>query len=244
MVTGNTGIANARLSAGGWRRITIQCLRNGQAVAEATVEPVAAGEVFLIAGNEHEKPKVRNDFHPLDEISRIVLFDLESGTWNDYSDVSLLPVWLETLRTLSGLVRTPIGVIDASSNGDTAYSTLRRAGAAVDRCRCVLWQGNVDALASQIGCEEYVQTMVNLRLSCVHDWGHCPPWIVAVSPNATPLIRTAINRTCSLPGFAPGPDLDQIGEMFHLPDGGFNAEGARLAGSLWFASIWQLLCGR
>ncbi|MDR3710765.1 MAG: hypothetical protein P4L33_20900 [Capsulimonadaceae bacterium] len=267
MIAGETGVANARVPAGGWRQITIRWGRNGNWLTETTTPPIAAGEIFLIAGDSVSHGQTRMPAPPCAASNRISVMDLASGKWHQDDDrqpSATWPVWHQTFDNLSTLARVPIGVIDVSRPatpavawrpGTQPYAKLKRAGECADRFRAVLWQTGLTDVECAIEADEYVRTMVTIRDSALKDWGFTPSWLIgtctygagAADVTAQTGIRRAVQMLCKTPGFESGADLDLLDPECRLPPdglGGLNSRGEDLASLAWFAAIWPLIAGR
>lgn len=250
MTTGKTGVANAKITSAGWFRLAIRCERNNHPVAEAAVEPVAIGEVFLIAGDcAAAGPPA---LEPLDARAALIALDPSTGAWSAIEAARFDHWWARSLLAIGTLVRCPVGVVDISAAGSTLadwapgrarYAALKRAGQAVDLCRSVLWQC---ARQGDAGGASYAASLTALREAVHRDWGHSAAWIVARSPGAAydgdvdaeNAVRHSIDHIDRAPGFTPGPDLDLI------PEGISPELHLSIAATLWFASIWKLIAGK
>ena len=125
-------------------------------------------------------------------------------------------------------------------------SQLRAQGGSLLRAR---FQGESDVI-EKVSTDTYVSNLKEIRSRLASEWGFEPPWLLAKStmhptvyndPTHEGMIRTAIDRLWTVPGFRPGPDTDILGgENRGGPQSRrhFSAIGQQRAGVLWFATVW------
>lgn len=259
--------AQARVPAGGWYRLELRWLKESQVTETAAVEPVGVGEVFVIAGQSYAEGA--NDAHLRveDPPGRVVALDIAKGTWGIANDPQPAmnnggTIWPPFGNALLPMVRVPVGLVNVAVGGTSSrqwlpgtplYERLKAAGKAAGRFRAVLWQQGESDVIERVSAETYVANIQKIREGLAHEWGFAPPWLLAKStlhptvyndPAQEGVIRTAIGRLWSLPGFRRGPDTDILDGENRGPVGSrqhFSEIGQRRAGLLWFASVWEEL---
>jgi len=267
MVSGPTAVANARIPAGGWRTIVIRWGRNNHWLGEIATPPVAAGELFVVAGDSPTKGQTRiEDAHTVVN-NRISILDVATQKWhfaNGSEPTTISPVWSALFDKLGALTRVPVGAIDVSrpatpcrawEHGQPAFAKLRRAGEAADRFRALLWHTGLAEVESATTADEYVQTMIAIHDRLAKELSFSPPWLVGASTYcegdvnilAQVAVRQGLQMLWKKSGFALGADLDQIDAAFRLPEDGrsvLNGAGEELAATAWLAAIWPLIVAR
>ncbi len=268
MLTGDTGVAQARVAAGGWYRLAVRCTRNAHAVAEAVVEPIGVGEVFVIAGQSYAEATNEVRLRNTDPLGRGVALDLLANKWRFANDP--LPnasrdggsIWPPLIDRLISLAQVPVGVVNVARSatasrqwlpGAELFTPLKKAGLAAGRFRAVLWQQGESDVLENTTTDKYVQNVKAIHDASAREWGFAPPWLVAKStyhpyvysrPEQEAAIRAAIDELWHTPGFIPGPDTDILGGAFRADrEHGehFSESGQYAAADLWFAAIWPLL---
>jgi len=256
------------LSAGGWYRLEVRALGgNGQPLAQATVEAVGCGEVFLISGQSYAAGA--NDEHLKidDPLGRSVKYDWVEKKWTTADDP--FPhvdtggtIWPAFANLIQPLLRVPVGLANVAVGGTASrqwlpgeplFDRFLQGGMALGRFRCVLWQQGESDVIENTPAHTYVDRLKLIRSSLCEHWGFEPPWLLAKStihptvydrPEAENRIRDAIGQLWRTPGFAPGPDTDILtGENRGGPKSRrhFSPIGQRRAGAMWFASVWGMM---
>ena len=109
----------------------------------------------------------------------------------------------------------------------------------------VLWQQGESDVIENTSIADYVSRLQSIRSAAVAAWQFSPAWYCALSthhptvynnPDGENRIRDAIRQVSQLPGFALGPDTDQL----RGPNRGgpksrrhFSALGQQNAAELW-----------
>lgn len=256
------------LPAGGWYRLETRALgTGGKPLAEAAVEAVGCGEVFLISGQSYAAGA--NDEHLKidDPLGRSVLYDWQAKSWRTANDP--FPhvdtggtIWPAFANLIQPMLQVPVGLLNVAVGGtasrqwmpgEALYDRFLQGGLSLSRFRHVLWQQGESDVIENIDTQTYVKRIQAIRSGLCRKWGFEPLWLPAKStihptvynkPAQENQIREAIAQLWRLPGFAPGPDTDILtGEN----RGGiksrrhFSPIGQRRAGVLWFASVWAAL---
>jgi dienelactone hydrolase len=259
--------AIARVPAGGWYRLEVRVRSGESTVAEAVVEPVGAGEVFLVAGQSYAAGANDELLKVDDPQGRVVAFDPARKVWQVAHDPQ--PgvgdggtIWPPLGNTLVPLARVPVAFVNVAVGGtasrqwlpgEVLYQKMVETGQSIGRFRAVLWQQGESDVIEKTPTAKYVENLVRIRGESAKAWGFEPPWLLAKStlhptvysdPQGELRIRTAIDQLVSLQGFRAGPDTDILaGENRGGPQSRrhFSGVGQRRAAQLWFASIWNEL---
>ncbi len=256
------------LPAGGWYRLEVQALdKGGQAIAQASVEAVGCGEVFLISGQSYAAGDNDELLKIDDPLGRSVKYDWIEKRWTKADDP--FPhvdtggtIWPAFANLIQPLLRVPVGIANVAVGGTASrqwlpgeplFERFTQGGLQLGRFRCVLWQQGESDVIENTPTETYVDRLKKIRSMLCDNWGFEPPWLLAKStlhptvydkPEAENRIREAIDRLWKEPGFAPGPDTDILnGENRGGPKTRrhFSPTGQRRAGAMWFASVWNLI---
>jgi hypothetical protein len=256
------------LYAGGWYRLELKAVGDfDKTIAEASVEAIGCGEVFLISGQSYAAGA--NDEHLKidDPLGRSVLYDWVEKQWRTANDP--FPhvdtggtIWPAFANLIQPLLRVPVGLVNVAVGGTASrqwmpgeelYDRFLHGGQALGRFRYVLWQQGESDVIENIDTLTYVQRLRTIRKSLCEQWGFEPQWLLAKStihptvydkPDGENRIRDAIGRLWKEPGFAPGPDTDILtGENRGGIDSRrhFSPVGQRRAGAMWFASVWAAM---
>ena len=263
-VEGGKVSARVRVPAGGWYRLEVRGVGGDRVTGTAKVEPFGVGEVFVIAGQSYAAGANDALLRVDDPEGRVAAFDAKGKTWRVAHDPQ--PgvgdggtIWPAFGNTLLPMVRVPIGLVNVASGGTSSrqwlpdtplYKNLDGAGKSVGRFRAVLWQQGESDVIEKVSTDTYVANLKEVRSRLASEWGFEPPWLLAKStlhptvyndPTHEGMIRTAIDRLWTVPGFRPGPDTDILGgENRGGPQSRrhFSAIGQQRAGVLWFATVW------
>lgn len=265
--TMSPGSARALIPAGGWYRLEVRAVAAGQVAAQAFVEPVGVGEVFVIAGQSYADGANEEHLQIEDSAGRVVACDALKKTWAVANDPQPNradggTIWPAMGNDLLPLARVPIGLMNAAVGGTSSrqwlpgealHQQLSDAGRVVGRFRAVLWQQGESDVIEGVSSDQYVRNLVAIRESLAEAWGFEPPWLLAKStlhptvydkPQEEGQIRAAIDQLVALPGFRPGPDTDILGAENRGGLGTrrhFSAVGQRRAGLMWCISLWSEL---
>jgi hypothetical protein len=261
--------AEVVVAAGGWYRLEVRWRGRDGATQVAAVEPLAVGEVFLVAGQSYATNTNDERLHVTDPGRRVSAFNVETGTWQLADDPQPAPdrsqngsIWPPVGDQLARALGVPIGFVNVAVGGTSTRQwmpteplsvRLHQAGRTICRFRAVLWQQGESDVLADTPTADYVSRLRQIRDAAVEAWGFAPPWICALSthhptvyrkPEAEARIREAITQVSRLPGFALGPDTDQL----QGPNRGgpqsrrhFSALGQRNAAGLWAAVLLRQL---
>lgn len=257
----------ARVPAGGWYRLEVRQFAEGKEVANALVEPIGVGEVFVIAGQSYAAGANDELTRVEDPQGRVVAFDVKTGKWDTANDP--MPnvgdggtIWPSLGNLLLPTLRVPIGFVNVAVGGtasrqwlpgETLYRNLLAAGKQTGSFRFVLWQQGESDVIEKVSTGTYVKNLAAIRGGLAKEWGFAPPWLLAKStlhptvyndPDGEEAIRVGIERLSASEGFLPGPDTDLLaGENRGGPDTRrhFSGVGQRRAALLWFSSLWEAL---
>lgn len=264
---GNQFAAQARIPAGGWYRLEVRCLSNGQTVATSMIEPFGVGEVFIVAGQSYAEGANDELLKVEDPHGRVVAYDMQKKTWAVANDPQPNAgtggtIWPPMGNYLLPLVRVPIGFVNVAVGGTASrqwlpgeklYNNLADAGTRIGRFRYVLWQQGESDVIERVSTETYIKHLTTIRGDLAKHWGFEPLWLPAKStlhptvykrPAEEEAIRTAIGQLWKLPGFHPGPDTDILGGENRGGIGSrrhFSGIGQRRAGLMWFSTVWHEL---
>lgn len=261
--------AEVAVAAGGWYRLEVRWRGRDGAIQVAAVEPIGVGEVFLVAGQSYATNTNDERLQVTDPGRRVSAFNVESGTWQLADDPQPAPdrsqygsIWPPVGDQLVRALGVPIGFVNVAVGGTSTRQwmpteplsvRLHQAGRTIGRFRAVLWQQGESDVLADTPTADYVSRLQQIRNAAVEAWGFAPPWICALSthhptvyrkPEAEARIREAITQVSRLPGFALGPDTDQL----QGPNRGgpqsrrhFSALGQRNAADVWAAVLLRQL---
>ena len=255
----------AEMVAGGWYRLEVRCQSEGKTVAAGSVEPVAVGEVFLVAGQSYAGGTNDELLKITDPHARVSSFDGRAKTWQIANDPQPHvgdggTIWPPLGDLLVPTLRVPVGFVNVSVGGTSTrqwmpdgelHKNLVAAGNAVGSFRAVLWQQGESDVIEKTTTETYIKNMIKIREAAAREWRFEPPWLLAKStlhptvyndPLGEERIRTAIHQLWKRPHFAPGPDTDLLsgenrGDVNSRRH--FSGIGQRRAALLWFVAIWN-----
>ena len=257
------------IGAGGWYRLEVRWRGRAGPTHLAVVEPVGVGEVFLVAGQSYATNTNDERLRVTDPGRRVSAFNVEMGTWQLADDPQPAPdgsqygsIWPPVGDQLARALGVPIGFVNVAVGGTSTRQwmpteplsvRLHHAGRTIGRFRAVLWQQGESDVYADTPAADYVSRLQQIRGAAVEAWGVAPPWICALSthhptvyrkPEAEARIRDAITQVSRLPGFALGPDTDQL----QGPNRGgpqsrrhFSALGQRNAADLWVEALLRQL---
>lgn len=256
------------IAAGGWYRLEVRGLsQSGQKIAEAAIDSIGVGEVFLISGQSYacgaNDERMRLD----DPLERTVLLDYQTKVWQTAHDP--FPhvdnggtIWPPFANAIQPLLRVPVGLVNVAVGGTGTHQWLPgeplfqrfvEGGQAAGRFRFVLWQQGESDVIHNVPTATYVERLLTIRGELAKQWRLDPAWLPAKStihptvykrPVEEARIRAAIDELWQKPGFYPGPDTDILtGENRGGPMSRrhFSAIGQRRAGLMWFAAVWSAL---
>ncbi|MBM4003908.1 MAG: sialate O-acetylesterase [Planctomycetes bacterium] len=257
--------AIARIPAGGWYRMQLRWKRKSEIVAEAVLEPLGVGELFVVAGQSYATNCNDERLKVQDPGQRIAAYDPATHSWRVAEDPQPAPdgsdggsIWPAVGDLLLPSLRVPIGFVNVAWGGTSSRQWLpgealhRRLCAVeqnVGRFRAVLWQQGESDVIEKTSSEQYVENLQRIRGAAEEAWGFAPPWLLAkstlhptvyVDPVGEGRIRTAIDQLARMPGFRAGPDTDLLdGDNRGGPGSRrhFSAAGQRRAAELWFATL-------
>ena len=266
IVNGTTWDSSVRVPAGKWYRLEIRLIVAKEPVAVGAVEPIGAGEVFVVAGQSYATNCNDERFNVTDPPGRVVAFDSANNSWRvahdpqptgDASDGG--SIWPPLGDALAKELVVPIAFANVAVGATSStqwmpevelHNRLTQVGKTLGRFRAVLWQQGESDVIAKTSTEKYVTNLQTIRMTAAKSWGFEPPWLLAKSTHHPTVyndvegegrIRAAIDElTAKHPGFRPGPDTDALqGE--HRGDAKsrrhFSGIGQRRAAELWFAAI-------
>lgn len=261
--TGEERWGRLYVPSGGWYRLELR-LRHGHAIiAQAAVEPIGVGEVFLIAGQSYAAGANDELLKLNDTTARAAAWDAPSNAWRVAHDPQPNvgeggTIWPAMVDELLPLWQVPIGLVNVSVGATSArqwlpdgelFARLMKAGNQVAAFRAVLWQQGESDVIEKTTADEYVERLQTIRAAAAAHWKAEPQWLLAKStlhptvyndPSGEGRIRAAIDRLWQSPGFRRGPDTDLLdGENRGDTNSHrhFTALGQRRAGRLWAGSI-------
>jgi hypothetical protein len=235
----------------------------------ATVEPVAVGEVFLVAGQSYATNTNDEVLQVKDHQLRVSAFHWETGQWQLANDPQPAPdrstggsIWPPVGDLLAQHLHVPIGFANVAVGGTSTRQwlpaeplsvRLQQIGRKLGTFRAVLWQQGESDVIENTSTADYVSRLQQIQAAAVASWQFTPPWFCALSthhptvyhrPDAENRIRDALLQVSRLPGFAPGPDTDTLqGENRGGPQSRrhFSPIGQRNAARLWADTLLQHL---
>lgn len=257
------------LAAGGWYRIELRARTGDRIEAQASVEPVGVGEIFVVSGQSYATNCNDQQLKVQDKSGRVAALDLKTGKWSvahdpqpaaDGSDGG--SIWPAFGDRLVADLHVPVGLINVAWGGtssaqwlpgESLHNRLVQAGKAVGNFRAVLWQQGESDVIGKVSTATYVDNLLTIRAKAVDAWKFSPTWFLAKStlhptvyndPEGELRIRKAIDILWELPGFGSGPDTDQLtGENRGGPNSRrhFTEAGQRRAAEMWRDSLHKQL---
>jgi hypothetical protein len=253
--------------AGGWYRFELICKKDDERIAEAIVEPVAIGEVFLVAGQSYAGGHNDELLKVTDPFQRVSAYDAKTKTWKVANDPQPNvgdggTIWPALGDLLVPVVRVPVGFANVSVGATSSkqwmpdgelHRQLVATGKELKTFRAVLWQQGESDVIEKTTLEMYVKNLLKIRETAAREWQFEPTWLLAKStlhptvynnPVGEERIRTAIHQLWKRPHFGPGPDTDLLsGENRGDKNSRqhFTGLGQRRAALLWFVSVWNEL---
>ncbi|MFN4918774.1 MAG: sialate O-acetylesterase [Planctomyces sp.] len=249
------------IPAGGWYRLDFRLLLPGKSPLLAAVEPVAVGEVFLIAGQSYATNTNDEVLQVRDPQLRVSAYDWETGKWRLANDPQPAPdrstggsIWPPVGDLLARHLHVPIGFANVAVGGTSTRQwlpaeplsvRLQQVGQKLGAFRAVLWQQGESDVIENTPTADYIARLQQIRAAAVAAWQISPPWFCALSthhptvynrPESENRIREALLQLSRQPGFALGPDTDKLqGENRGGPQSRrhFSAPGQRNAARLW-----------
>lgn len=265
IIEGTEFETSARVAAGGWYRLEVRCLKDGEVIAAGAVEPIGVGEVFVVAGQSYATNCNDERFNVADPQSHVVAFDSATGTWRVANDPQPVPdgsdggsIWPPLGDALAKELHIPIGFANVAVGGTSSiqwmpggnlHPRLVDVGKNIGRFRAVLWQQGESDVIAKTSVEQYVANLQTIRETAAQAWSFDPPWLLAKStlhptvyndPAGENRIRAAIDQLVKRPGFRAGPDTDTLagenrGDAKSRRH--FSGIGQRRAAELWQAAI-------
>jgi hypothetical protein len=245
--------------AGGWYKVEVQGLKDDKVVAEATVDHVGVGEVFLIAGQSNatncgeEQLRTRTgmvasfggeNWQPGD--------DPQPGVHDKTGGGSCWPAFGDALYEK---YHVPIGIASTGHSGSSVkawqpgseyfnWMMTRIKQLGTQGFRAVLWhQGESDV---GLTSEEYGRLLTNVITASKKEGGWDFPWFVAqvsyhnAQNPSYPTTREAQKHLWDKGVALEGPDTDTLtGD--NRDNGGrgihFSGKGERAHGKLWAGKV-------
>ena len=255
----------AEVTAGGWYRLDVRCLRNGIPIAEGSVEPFGVGDVFVVAGQSYAGGYNDDILTVAEPQQRVVAFDWQKKSWAVANDPQPHAgdggtIWPALGDMLVPMLRVPVGFVNVSVGATSTgqwkpegdlHKRLVAAGNDAGPFRAVLWQQGESDVLEKTPTDTYVKNMIGIREAAARAWQFEPTWLLAEStlhptvyndPVGEDRIRQGIRQLWKRPHFAPGPDTDLLsGENRGDANSRrhFSGIGQRRAALLWFVSIWN-----
>ncbi len=253
--------------AGGWYRLQLRCVDDGQTTAASSVEPIGVGEVFVVAGQSYAGGHNDEVLKVADPSQAVSTYDWQTKTWRVAHDPpphngdggSIWPplgdMLVPTLRVPVAFVNVSVGATSTTKwmPAGPLHKRLRDVGREIGSFRAVLWQQGESDVIEKTTTEDYVKNMREIREAASEAWGFDPPWLLAKStlhptvyndPVGERRIRSGTDQLWSQPGFRPGPDTDVLGGDNRGDAKSrrhFSPLGQKRAALLWFAVLWNEL---
>ena len=251
--------------AGGWYRLSIQCVSDGKIQAEGTLEPIGVGEVFLVAGQSYAGGANDELMKVMDPSQGVSTYDWQTKAWRIANDPPPHngdggSIWPPLGDMLAPTLRVPVAFVNVSVGGTSTtkwhptgelHKRLCAVGRDIGPFRAVLWQQGESDVIEKTSAETYVRNMREIRKVASDAWDFTPPWLLAkstlhptvyIDPVGERRIRDAIGDLWEEQGFRPGPDTDVLGGDNRGDVGSrrhFSGIGQRRAALLWFAILWN-----
>lgn len=254
-------IGLARISAGGWYRLNLQCRDGENILAVGTIEPIAVGEVILVAGQSYSTNCNDERLTVSDPEKRVVAFDYAKNSWAVANDPQPAPdgsdggsIWPPVGERLLKEFGVPIAFANVGVGATSTaqwlpegplHQRLREVGQRLGKFRAVLWQQGESDVLAQTTTDGYVANMRLIEKAASDAWKFQPHWLLAKSthhptvydnPTGENAIRSAVDSLATSTPFMLGPDTDTLrGEN----RGGintrrhFSAIGQQNAAKLW-----------
>ena len=266
-VDGRNFAASARVVAGGWYRLEVRCLRQGNVINAGAVEPIGVGEVFLVAGQSYATNSNDERLVVTDPQTRVAAFDSAKGSWRVANDPQPVldnsdggSIWPPLGDALAKDLGVPIGFANVAVGATSSqqwmpqgrlHPQLVRTGQTLGNFRAVLWQQGESDVIAKTTTPNYVANVRAIRDAAAKHWTCNPPWLLAKStlhptvyndPVGEARIRTAIDELVRLSGFKAGPDTDVLkGENRGDADSRrhFSSAGQSGAADMWRTAIHQ-----
>lgn len=263
------GSGVARIAAGGWYRLEIQCKDDISILAQASVEPIGVGEVLVIAGQSYCTNCNDERLVVMDPAQRVVAMSTPAGPWNVANDPQPVhdgsdggSIWPPVGDSLAEALGVPIGFANVGIGGTHSaqwlpggafHQNLVATGKKLGRFRAVLWQQGESDVIGKTTTDQYVANIQLIEKAASAAWIQRPVWLLAKSthhptvyndPVGENAIRQADDLLCTAFPFQAGPDTDTLRDENR---GGlesrqhFTAIGQRRAASLWVETLKQLI---
>lgn len=251
-----------KLSAGGWYRIEIRAIKNGDIVDSAAVDKVGVGEVFVTAGQSNSTNYGFPKTTPVED--RVSAWNGKEWQFaadpqpiaSDDSSRNGSP-WPSLGDQLVQRLNVPIGFISTGWGGSAAsqwnadgkfYPRMKTALQYLGKHgeRAILWhQGETDMVLGT-STEMYMKLMRSLIDQSRKDAGWEVPWVIAgvsFMPSATfgaglepkmKAVRTAQRRLADDESIYEGPTTDDmVGPGWRSDTVHFNEKGLHEHGKRW-----------
>ncbi len=263
------GSGVARIAAGGWYRLEIQCIDDTSILARASVEPIGVGEVFLVAGQSYCTNCNDERLVVMDPAQRVVAMTTPAGPWNVANDPQPVhdgsdggSIWPPVGDALAEALGIPIAFANVGIGGTHSaqwlpggafLQNLVATGKKLGRFRAVLWQQGESDVIGKTTTDQYVANIQLIEKTASDAWIQRPVWLLAKSthhptvyddPVGESAIRQADDQLCTAFPFQAGPDTDTLRDENR---GGiksrqhFTAIGQRRAASLWVEALKPLI---
>lgn len=251
--------ADVAVPAGGWYKLEVRAEQSGSAVAQAAIEHVGVGEVFVGAGQSNSTNF--GEAHQTPASGMVASFngtawrlavDPQPGTHDASTGGSFWPAFGDAMHEK---YQVPIGVATTGHGGTSVrqwapggelfgWTLTRMRQLGPGGFRAVLWhQGESDW---GMPADEYAQRLTQIIWASKQAAGWEFPWFVAHAsyhgPGGTsnPAIRDGQQQLWDRGIALPGPDTDALGGDNR--DGGgngihFSAKGLAAHGQAWAAQI-------
>lgn len=243
--------------AGGWYQIELRAMKNGKVIAQAAVEKVGVGEVFVGAGQSNstncgqfQTKETSGMVSSFDGYCWQLADDPQPGPHDHTQGGSFWPAFGDAMYTR---YHVPIGVAVTGHGGTSVtqwqpdapdglypWMMTRIYQLGPLGFRAVLWhQGENDA---QMQTDEYVKKMTTVIRRSNIDAGWEFPWFVAwasyhnVDHPSWPLVRAAQKQLWDDGIALQGPDTDTLTGDNRDYDGNgihFSPKGLKAHGNMW-----------
>lgn len=265
----STRAFNARIPVvpGGWYRVELRALDGNKVVAQAAVEKVGVGEVFVGAGQSNStncgQEKTKQTSGMVSSFSGTrwqIADDPQPGCHDNSGGGSFWPAFGDAMYAR---YHVPIGVAATGHGGTSVNQWLPDAPDGLFPWmmtriyqlgpmgfRGVLWhQGESDA---QMPTDEYVAKMTTVIKRSNADAGWHFPWFVAwasyhnVDNPSWPLVRAAQKQLWDTGVALEGPDTDTLtGDNRDFDGAGihFSPKGLKAHGDMWAEKVGAYLDG-
>lgn len=246
-------------TAGGWYQVEVRARKSGRTVAQATVEKVGVGEVFVGAGQSNStnsgEQRITQTSGMVSSFSGSdwrLADDPQPGTHDRSGGGSFWPAFGDALYEK---YRVPIGVA-VTGHGGTSVKQWQPGGELFQWMmgrihqlgprgfRALLWhQGETDV---GMPPEEYAALLKNVILASKREAGWEFPWFVAQvsyhNPQrpSFPTTRAAQKQLWETGVAMEGPDTDTLGGDHRDMNGlgiHFSPKGLRAHGKMWAEKV-------